>query len=185
MKSSPWVAACVAVLHLPAVADKPPQVARGVAAAAMSGLCNGQEVVMFSCRVRTDKWVALCASPELSIASGYLQYRFGKPNALDFEFPLERDDSSRMRFSYSRYTRAHVTKITVSFEREGRTYTLFDDRDSEFGRAQRLQGVRVKRTDSITPDRPLVCEASTVNRLMTLEPILPCDENVGVGGCRH
>ena len=140
---------------------------------------------MFSCRVRTDKWVALCASPKLSIASGYLQYRFGKPNALDLEFPLERDDSSRMRFSYNRYTRPHVTKITVSFEREGWTYTLFDDRDSEFGRVQRLQGVRVKRSGTITPERPLVCEAGTVNRLMALEPILPCDENVGIGGCRR
>lgn len=185
MGASPWVAACAVVLHLPAVADKPPQVARGAVAAAMSGLCNGQEVAVFSCRVRTDKWVALCVSPELSITSGYLQYRFGKPNALELEFPPARDDSSRTRFTYDRYTRPDVTKITVSFEREGWTYTLFDDRDSEFGRAQRLQGVRVKRSDASTPERPLVCEAGTVNRLMTLEPILPCDKKASVGGCRR
>lgn len=184
MGASSWLAACAVVLHLPAIADKPPQGARRAGAAAMPGLCNGPEVVVFSCRLRTDKWVGLCASPELSITSGYLQYRFGKPNALELEFPQARDDSSRTRFTYDRYTRPHVTKITVSFETEGWTYTLFDDRDSEFGRAQRLQGVRVKQSDVSTPARPLVCEGGSVNRLMTLESILPCDEKA-VGGCRR
>jgi hypothetical protein len=50
-----------------------------------SSFCSTQEVVVFACR--TDaKMVSVCASKGASAKRGYLQYRFGKPDAPD---PLE------------------------------------------------------------------------------------------------
>jgi hypothetical protein len=52
---------------------------------AQTSFCTPQEVVVFTCR--TDaKMVSVCASQGASAKRGYLQYRFGKPDAAD---PLE------------------------------------------------------------------------------------------------
>jgi hypothetical protein len=51
-------------------------------------LCAGAETAMFSCSVLSGKVVSLCASPDLSRDTGYLQYRYGR-NAenIELEFP--------------------------------------------------------------------------------------------------
>lgn len=42
--------------------------------------CSSREMVVFACRIGA-KLVSVCAANEISATSGYLQYRFGKPNA--------------------------------------------------------------------------------------------------------
>lgn len=53
---------------------------------ATESLCNAQEQVIFSCSLG-KKTVSVCASNDFSANSGYLQYRFGKKDALELAFP--------------------------------------------------------------------------------------------------
>jgi hypothetical protein len=55
------------------------------AASGQTSFCSTTETVAFACRVG-GKLVSVCASKDASSVSGYLQYRFGKPDA---EEPLE------------------------------------------------------------------------------------------------
>jgi hypothetical protein len=48
--------------------------------------CRAQEHIVFSCSVG-KKTVSVCASADLSAASGYLQYRFGQKGTLELAFP--------------------------------------------------------------------------------------------------
>ncbi len=48
--------------------------------------CRAEERIIFSCSLG-KKTVSVCASAELSAASGYLQYRFGPKDALELAFP--------------------------------------------------------------------------------------------------
>lgn len=51
-------------------------------------LCDGQEKAVFSCSVISGKMVSLCASPDLSRDTGYLQYRYGRsPGSVELQFP--------------------------------------------------------------------------------------------------
>lgn len=52
---------------------------------AQQSFCTSEETVVFACRTGA-KLVSVCASSDASNVSGYLQYRFGKP---DFSLPLE------------------------------------------------------------------------------------------------
>jgi hypothetical protein len=51
-------------------------------------LCAAGEKVVFSCSVPNGKVVSLCASPDLSRDTGYLQYRFGRDtDSVEMQFP--------------------------------------------------------------------------------------------------
>ncbi len=57
-----------------------------VALAGQQSLCSASEQVLFSCH--TDKKVAsLCASKRFTRNSGYIQYRFGTKNLIEFKYP--------------------------------------------------------------------------------------------------
>lgn len=56
--------------------------------------CNEQEQIVFSCSLG-KKIVSVCASPELTPSSGYLQYRFGAKNALELILPASKNSSQR------------------------------------------------------------------------------------------
>lgn len=58
-------------------------------ASAQGSLCSKGELVAFSCAVG-DKLVSLCASADLSKTAGYVQYRYGKKDKVDFVFPESR-----------------------------------------------------------------------------------------------
>jgi hypothetical protein len=60
--------------------------------------CNEQEQIVFSCSLG-KKIVSVCASAELTPASGYLQYRFGAKNALELVLPASRDSNQRETIS--------------------------------------------------------------------------------------
>lgn len=60
----------------------------GEEGAAHTSLCTPAETTVFSCEVRNHKLVSLCASPDLSHDTGYLQYRFGHDaHSIEMEFP--------------------------------------------------------------------------------------------------
>ena len=51
-----------------------------------SSLCKPDERVIFSCSVGAHI-ASVCASKVLSKSEGYLQYRYGRPNAIDLAYP--------------------------------------------------------------------------------------------------
>jgi hypothetical protein len=62
------------------------------AAAGQESLCGARESVVFACRVG-PKQVSVCASEDASGVSGYLQYRFGKPDTsapIELQLPADR-----------------------------------------------------------------------------------------------
>jgi hypothetical protein len=50
-------------------------------------LCKPQESVVMSCSVQSGKIVSLCASDDLGVARGYMQYRYGRPTSVELTFP--------------------------------------------------------------------------------------------------
>ncbi len=68
-----------------APAAKKPAPAKPAPAKAQTSFCTPLETVVFSCRTGA-KLVSVCASKGASTKSGYVQYRFGKPDSKD---PLE------------------------------------------------------------------------------------------------
>jgi hypothetical protein len=77
--------------------------------------CTGQEQVVFSCSVG-KKIVSVCASKDISPTNGYLQYRFGKPNAPELVFP----DSTK-----SPLPRSGIQARTLMFSGGGGSYLRF------------------------------------------------------------
>lgn len=55
-------------------------------APASATLCEAG-VTVFSCETTNGKVVSICASPEVSRDSGWVQYRFGRPGALELVVP--------------------------------------------------------------------------------------------------
>jgi hypothetical protein len=49
--------------------------------------CNAQETIVFSCPVKGQKIVSVCASNDLTATTGALTYRFGKKNQIEKTLP--------------------------------------------------------------------------------------------------
>jgi hypothetical protein len=108
-----------------------------------NSLCARGEDIIFSCAVkRAAKLASLCASPELTKQSGYLQYRFGVPGKIELEFPKDRQ-GSQQKFRYSHYFRFQVDLTDIKFEINGYEYAIFDDYNGETKPATSAQGVSV------------------------------------------
>jgi hypothetical protein len=84
-------------------------------AIAANSHCSGQEQTVFSCSLG-EKVVSVCASKDISPTSGYLQYRFGKPNAPELMFP-----SSTKSFSH----RSDIKARSLMFSGGGGAYLRF------------------------------------------------------------
>jgi hypothetical protein len=112
----------------PAAAPSGDLPSAGVPVASWSGptLCQPGENVVESC-VAGARTVSLCASGTISATEGYLQYRIGKPGALELEFPATRQHP-RGLFTYNMGIQGNSG---VAFKNDGFEYTLFDDLRSD------------------------------------------------------
>jgi hypothetical protein len=54
---------------------------------AQSTLCNEGEKIVFACTADDGKAIAVCASPDLSGITGYLQFRYGARDNLELALP--------------------------------------------------------------------------------------------------
>jgi len=59
----------------------------GPGASPAATLCHPDEQIVFNCTVKSGKIVSLCRSPELTQHQGVLHYRFGRPGAVELQFP--------------------------------------------------------------------------------------------------
>ena len=84
------------------------------------------EEAVFSFKLKNGKTMMLAKEKK----NGYLVYRFGKDNKIDFEFP-ERDSLSFKKFSYNFYFRgggkenAGIDIDNLFFENAGYHYTVY------------------------------------------------------------
>jgi len=151
--------------------------AASVSKAKTVSLCAPSERVLWSCEIRGQrKFASLCASKELDQSRGYVQYRFGRPNQVELEFPNARPNSQRA-FKYSRYTRPLVTYLSLRFERGGASYTISDDYNDEEKPARRDASIMVKPAGATTKESTLKCKLPVTGSLSQLEDIVPRAED--------
>ena len=135
-------------------------------------LCNADETAYFSCAMAGGKQLAVCgALPER------LQYRFGRPNAVELAYPADANDGPH-DLQIARYHRYRTERLTLRFEREGVSYAVFDEQED----GRRRGGVRVRTPDG--RERDLVCAGPAASRLGELVGIVSCDRESALNGGR-
>lgn len=149
---------------------------RPTAKAMPASHCKPGEQVLFSCALRNSAKIAsLCASPELDVEKGYLQYRFGRLDALEFDFPSGRAGSAS-HFRIAHYTRFQTSRTAIRFRNGGHVYSLYDYYEGEEKPAGDGAGVMVD-------DKDLACARPYVSHLMRLQDILVCDDKSTIAAC--
>jgi hypothetical protein len=144
--------------------------------------CSDSETVIFSCRVKgSAKILSLCGSKVLSKDTGYLQYRFGPPKAVELAFPKERENSLA-QFEYRHYFRWQVDQTSVSFKNGGYTYSIYDDYVGDTKPAGTRRGVSIDKT-SPAEHHDLECIGPVISHLAKLREVIPCDKSDGLGDC--
>lgn len=149
-----------------------------------ASLCDVNEKTIFSCKIQNSaNSLSVCVSQNLSKDSGYIQYRFGRTGAIELEYPAEKE-ISRSSFLFARYTRFQVSKLTLSFSNNNVNYTIFDNYDGESKPSVKEKGVAISGQGLENKNIKLLCDQGAVSNLDDMEDIVPCDENLSLGGCK-
>ena len=120
----------------------------------------------------SGKLLAVCgALPER------LQYRFGRPGAVELAHPAAADEGPKTLL-IARYHRYRTDRLALRFEREGVSYSVFDDQED----GRRRGGVEVKTVDARV--RELVCTGQVASRLSELVGVVACDRDSALAGGR-
>ncbi len=174
-------AGSIGLLLLPVVILLPPPAMLFAAQAApksqTQSLCRDEEKVIFSCAVAPGaRIVSLCASNTLDHRRGYLQYRYGKPGAIELQFPQPRANT-QLAFRYAHYFRTQVDRTEVSFDNQGYHYTLFDYFEGDVKPAIIAAGVRVSKLDAKGAETEFRCVAKPTSNLGKLENVIARDHD--------
>jgi hypothetical protein len=140
-------------------------------------LCRAEEQNFFTCIVTgSAKVISLCGSKSLDARRGYLQYRFGKPGAVELQYPRDRANTQRV-FRYAHYIRAQVDRAEITFDNEGYSYVIFDYYEGDIKPSVRESGVRIRRHGPNTKETELTCDGKPTSKLGSLESIVPRDND--------
>lgn len=99
--------------------------------AATPGLCEAGEYTYFSCRLKAGKMVSICGSGPVDPTdndghrAAWLQYRMGRPGALELVFPKQRSGSVA-KFTGESHRGAGVRIDALAFAISGVRYTVED-----------------------------------------------------------
>jgi hypothetical protein len=142
---------------------------------AASSLCESAERTVFNCTLRgSSKLVSICASPGLTSATGYLQYRYGRSGKIELAFPKEKNNSQKT-FKFVHYLRPQVDRTELNFDNSGYQYTVYSYFDGEEKPTINESGIRVDGPDG--KSKNLICAAHPTDQLATLESAVPCDKD--------
>lgn len=142
---------------------------------APKSLCGKNEQLIWSCTTVKNKIASVCASKNLTMGKGYLQYRFGTLGKVELQLPTEREGSQKF-FKFSRYTRPLVTMPQLTFENGDYAYEIHDDYNAEEKPEIRSASLDVKKNGS-EKTTSITCKNPTAGSLMKLEDIVVKDEN--------
>jgi CO/xanthine dehydrogenase Mo-binding subunit len=109
-----------------------------------------------------------------------LQYRFGRPNAVELRHPHMIGTGSATSFAFAHYSRSQVNHDEVAFSINDVRYAVFDRVEE----GTRRSGVSIG--DSTGKETVVLCKSRpTVNRLSQLKSKLPCDKEsaLNLGAC--
>jgi hypothetical protein len=93
-------------------------------------LCSNNEKLIFGFRT-VRKILSICVSSDLSAASGHVIYRFGKPGAIEMQFPSD-PNQSLTAFTYEHYFRGGGAENegldlnSLTFTNSGFVYEVYD-----------------------------------------------------------
>lgn len=87
-------------------------------------LCNKDEQVIFTCSTG-KKFASLCASSQFSKNSGYVQYRYGRPQKIELLYPETLKPSQR-NFTLSNTGFSGGGASYIRFQNNGYEYFLYD-----------------------------------------------------------
>ena len=142
-----------------------------------SSLCRAEEQVIFTCvAAGSAKLVSLCGSKLLDHRRGYLQYRYGKPGAIELQFPQARANT-QLAFRYAHYFRAQVDRTEITFDNQDYRYTLFDYYEGDVKPVIAVAGVRVGKHGAKRPETELQCQSRPVSKLGSLETVIRRDHD--------
>ncbi|MGH9906047.1 MAG: hypothetical protein ACRD8U_10770 [Pyrinomonadaceae bacterium] len=137
-----------------------------------TSLCRKDEQVLFACKTAASKIISLCGSKELEEKKGYLQYRFGKPGALELQFP-EKLENTQSAFRYDNYFRAQVSRTHLRFDNGGYRYELFYYYEGDISPKIIQGGVTVEPPGKDKESIQIDCLGRVVSRLAGLESVVP------------
>ncbi|MBM4262548.1 MAG: hypothetical protein FJ145_14105 [Deltaproteobacteria bacterium] len=123
---------------------------------------------------KATKLVSLCGSQSLNNRRGYLQYRFGKPGAVELQFPRERANT-QIAFRYAHYFRAQVDRTEVTFDNNGYRYVIFAYSEGDVTPPIREAGVRVRQLGNPAKQQDIACTAAPHSKLGVLAHVIPRD----------
>lgn len=104
-------------------------------------LCAPTENVVWSCRAK-KKTISVCASRKISASDGYMQYRIGRPGALEMRYP-ETLTHPRGHFRYTLYIQGNQS---LEFTKGGYEYAIVEDlRTPEDGVGVWKDGIEITR----------------------------------------
>lgn len=88
-----------------------------------SSLCAPNETVLYSCIFDSKKMASLCSTKTNPKDSGYLQFRYGKTNALELALPKTRSgmpslEISRYKDNYMEYNKVAITNAPYLYKIE-------------------------------------------------------------------
>jgi hypothetical protein len=155
---------------------------QGVFAAGSGDLCRHGEHQYFSCTLKNKKIAMVCGGGKGDAA--YMQYRFGKPGAVELEFPATRADSV-LQFRLSRYFRADqgnndsLTTQDLMFTNNGTTYDLSATAE---GAVDEAYSIMVSAKDG--KSAKLDCVAGMMVIPLELEEQIPCDIDAAMNTAR-
>jgi hypothetical protein len=136
-------------------------------------LCRHDEAVVFSCPVQDGPTlVSLCMTPQLTLRTGYIQYRFGQVGSVELEFPEHRH-ATQAQFRFAQSSSARGEQVAVSFETQGSTYTLFDYAAGVGTPRVHQQGLQVTVPGVPPQTHTLVCRRPALGSLRSLRTVFP------------
>ncbi|WP_137937682.1 hypothetical protein [Chitinivorax sp. B] len=148
-----------------------------VALAAETSLCGPGETVYYTCVTKTPKgrkWAALCGEADQQRRPTWLQYRFGKPGAIEFAYPAEHAGSLK-KFMAGHYLRPYQGPDTaidfglIRFKNGAFDYVLeYSADDKSATRTISVKGPGVDRNLTCLPPLPPTHMLSAIESL-------PCD----------
>jgi hypothetical protein len=124
--------------------------------------CSASERAYFSCTVKNSpKVISVCGSRDDASGGSYLQYRFGDPGKVEFEYPTNRSGSAKL-FGWDSRAHVDVADDWLWFNYGGLVYSVFviEDHDTDDGVPVYRAGVMVEEKNG--PDdhgRTLHCAA--------------------------
>ena len=132
---------------------------------------------VFSCLIAgTEKRVSVCASDSLTRTEGYIQFRFGTPDSIEFLFP-EKLDRTQDQFLWQTIGYSGGWDTRIQFTNEDYRYQIYDQAFKVSISEKDLHGGVLIFEDGAEVDH-LVCDVATLgpvyfNTLNDLYDLVP------------